>query len=67
MLSVRYAECRLQALCAKCHYAECCYAECCYAEYRYAECHGVLIRPQISIGKTSRLVDSHINRYGANR
>ncbi len=40
MLSVRYAECRLQALCAKCHYAECC-----YAEYRYAEWHGALIRP----------------------
>ncbi len=41
------------------------YAECCYAEHRYAEWHGALIRPQISIGKTSRLVDSHINRYGA--
>jgi len=55
MLGVNYAECHLQALCAECHYAEC----------RYAECHCALIEPQISIGKTSRLVDSHINRYGA--
>ncbi len=56
MLGVNYAECHLQALCAECHYAECRYAEC-----RYAEWHGDLFRPQISIGKTSRLVDSHIN------
>ncbi len=28
MLSAIYAECRIQALSAKCHYTECCYAEC---------------------------------------
>ncbi len=36
MLSVIYAECRIQALYAEWRYAECHYAECRYAECRNA-------------------------------
>jgi hypothetical protein len=38
MLSVHYAECRINAHYAVCHYTECHYAEC-----RYAECRGTQI------------------------
>ncbi len=48
MLSVIYAECRIQALYVEWHYAECRYAEYHYAECRYAECRKASLTHLIS-------------------
>ncbi len=55
MISVFYAECHNQGVCAECLCAECLCAECHYADCWYAEGRGALIKYYInmrcSIGK----------------